>query len=115
MITGDMRTVVTQLKATSILTVPGNLPIESAKSTTSKNMSFPKFVYGATSEIHFSLIGCSPPMVKSEMEAKLRHMMNIIHVTFLNASQLDFKPVAWSLGRTYHNLVQAKVESGRES
>ena len=101
--------------ATSIVTHARNLPIESAKSTTSKNMSFAQFVYGATSEIHSSLIGLTQPMVQSELEAKLQHMMNVIHVTCLNAGQLDFKPVAWSVGRTYHNLVQAKVDTGREN
>ena len=102
-------------KAASIVTHARNLPIESAKSTTSKNMSFAQFMYGATSELHSSLIGLTPPLVKNELEAKLQHMMNVIHVTCLNAGQLDFKPVSWSVGRTYHNLVQAKVDSGRES
>ena len=101
-------------KVTSIVTHARNLPMESAKSTTSKNMSFAQFMYGATSEIHSSLIGLTPAMVQSELEAKLQHMMNVIHVTCLNAGQLDFKPVSWSVGRTYHNLVQAKVDCGRE-
>ena len=41
--------------------------------------------------------------------------MNVINVTCMNASPTDFKPVGWSVGRTYHNLVQAKIDSGRES
>jgi len=36
-------------------------------------------------------------------------------VTCLNATGTDFKPVAWTVGRTYHNLVQAKVDLSRES
>jgi hypothetical protein len=54
-------------------------------------------------------------MERSVLEAKLQHIMNVVHVTCLNASQSDFKPVAWSVGRTYHNLVQTKVDLGRES
>ena len=41
-------------------------------------------------------------------------MMNVVHVTCLNSNAGEFKPVSWSVGRTYHNLVQAKLDSGRE-
>ena len=45
------------------------------------------------------------------MEAKLQHLLNVIHVTCLNSTNSDFKSKAWSVGRTYNNLVQAKVDS----
>ena len=72
-------------------------------------------MYGAVSELHSSQIGLSTAMEPGILEAKLQHIMNVIHVTCLNASLSDFKPVAWSVGRTYHNLVQAKVDMGREN
>ena len=101
-------------KNLSIISHARNLPVESAKSATVKNMSFAVFMYGAVSELHSSLIGLTQHIEQSELEAKLQHIMNVIHVTSLNASPTDFKPVSWSVGRTYHNLVQAKVDSGRE-
>ena len=91
-----------------------NMPMECARSATSKNMNFAVFMYGAIHELHSSRIGITPAFPRGVLEAKLQHLMNVIHVTSLNASPTDFKPVAWSVGRTYHNLVQAKVDSGRE-
>ena len=88
--------------------------MEYARSGTSKNMNFAVFMYGAIHELHSSRIGITPSMPTGVLEAKLQHLMNVIHVTCLNATAADFKPVAWSVGRTYHNLVQAKVDSGRE-
>ena len=88
--------------------------MEYARSANNKNMNFAVFMYGAVHELHSSRIGITPAMHKGVLEAKLQHLLNVIHVTCLNASAADFKPVAWSVGRTYHNLVQAKVDSGRE-
>ena len=102
-------------KGLSITSHARNLPVEYAKTVTSKNMSFALFMYGAVSELHSSMVGLSSPMEESILAAKLQHIMNVIHVTCLNASPTDFKPVAWSVGRTYHNLVQSKVDLGRES
>lgn len=99
----------------SIATYARDMPVEYAKSATAKNINFAMFMYGAISEIHSSRIGISPPLEPGVLEAKLQHLLNVISVTCLNASPTDFKPVAWSVGRTYHNLVQAKVDSGRES
>ena len=98
----------------SIVNHARTLPVEFAKSVTSKNMSFAVFMYGAVSEIHSSMSGLEPPMDQETLEAKLQHIMNVIHVTCLNATASDFKPVAWLVGRTYHNLVQSKVDLGRE-
>ena len=98
----------------SIASHARNMPLEYASSATSKNMNFAVFMYGAIHELHSSRIGITPPMPRGILEAKLQHLMNVIHVTCLNASPTDFKPVAWSVGRTYHNLVQSKVDSGRE-
>ena len=98
----------------SIASHARNLPMEYARSATSKNMNFAVFMYGAIHELHSSRIGITPLMPRGVLEAKLQHLMNVIHVTCLNATASDFKPVAWSVGRTYHNLVQAKVDSGRE-
>ena len=91
-----------------------NLPVEFAKSSSSKNMKLALWVYGAVSELHSSLIGITPPMERSVLEAKLQHMLNVVHVTCLNSNAGEYKPVSWSVGRTYHSLVQAKVDSGRE-
>ena len=91
-----------------------NLPVEFAKSATAKNMNFALWVYAAVSELHGSLIGITPPIEKKIIEAKLQHIMNVVHVTCLNSDAGEYKPVSWSVGRTYHNLVQAKVDSGRE-
>ena len=102
-------------KPMSIVCHARTLPVESAKSVTSKNLSFAAFIYGAVRELHSSLTGLASPMDQDTMEAKLQHVMNVVHVTCLNAAVTDFKPVAWTVGRTYHNLVQAKVDLGRES
>ena len=102
-------------KCQSLTSHARNLPVEYARSVTNKNMSFALFMYGAVSELHSSLVGLSAPMESCVLEAKLQHIMNVIHVTCLNASPTEFKPVAWSVGRTYHNLVQSKVDLGRES
>ena len=98
----------------SIASHARNLPMVYARSATSQNMNFAVIMYGAIHELHSSRIGITPAMPKGVLEAKLQHLMNVIHVTCLNATAADFKPVAWSVGRTYHNLVQAKVDSGRE-
>ena len=98
----------------SIASHARNLPMEYARSATSKNMNFAVFMYGAIHELHSSRIGITPAMQRGVLEAKLQHLLNVIHVTCLNSSAADFKPVAWSVGRTYHNLIQAKVDSGRE-
>ena len=98
----------------SIASHARNLPMEYARSATSKNMNFAVFMYGAIHELHSSRIGITPAMQKGVLEAKLQHLLNVIHVTCLNATAADFKPVAWSVGRTYHSLVQGKVDSGRE-
>ena len=98
----------------SIASHARNMPLEYARSATSKNMNFAVFMYGAIHELHSSRIGITPPMPRGILEAKLQHLMNVIHVTCLNASATDFKPIAWSVGHTYHNLVQSKVDSGRE-
>ena len=102
-------------KTMSVVYHARTLPVESAKSVTSKNLSFAAFMYGAVTELHSSLTGFSTPMDQETLEAKLQHIKNVIHVTCLNSSPTDFKPVAWLVGRTYHNLVQAKVDQGRES
>ena len=101
-------------KALSLTDHAKNLPVEFAKSATSKNMNLALWVYGAVSELHGSLLGTSPPIKTVVLEAKLQHIMNVIHVTCLNSNAGEFKPVSWSIGRTYHHLVQAKVDSGRE-
>ena len=88
--------------------------MEYARSATSKNMNFAVFMYGAVHELHSSRIGITPALPQGVLEAKLQHLMNVIHVTCLNATASDFKPVAWTVGKTYHNLVQSKVDSGRE-
>ena len=91
-----------------------NLPVEFAKSASLKNMNFPLWVYGAVSELHSSLIGITPSMEQCVLEAKLQHILNVVHVTCLNSNAGEYKPVSWLVGRTYHSLVQAKVDSGRE-
>ena len=98
----------------SIASHARNLPMEYARSATSKNMNFAVFMYGAIHELHSSRIGITPAMQKGVLEAKLQHLLNVIHVTCLNSTAADFKPVAWSVGRTYPSLIQAKVDSGRE-
>ena len=98
----------------SIASHARNLPMEYARSATSKNMNMAVFMYGAIHELHSSRIGITPAMQQGVLEAKLQHILNVIHVTCLNASATEFKPVAWSVGRTYHNLIQSKVDSGRE-
>ena len=98
----------------SIASHARNMPLDCAKSATSRTMNFAIFMYGAIHELHSSRIGITPPMQRGVLEAKLQHLMNVVHVTCLNASTTDFKPVAWSIGRTYHNLVQSKVDSGCE-
>ena len=91
-----------------------NLPVEFAKSATAKNMNFALWVYAAASELHSSMIGITPPIERSVLEAKLQHIMNVVHVTCLNSTAAEYKPASWLVGRTYHSLVQAKVDSGRE-
>ena len=99
----------------SIASHARDMPVEYAKSATAKNINLAMFMYGAISEIHSSRIGISPALEPGVLEAKLQHLLNVINVTCLNACPTDFKPVAWSVGRTYHNLGQAKVDSGREN
>ena len=91
-----------------------NLPVEFAKTATSKNLNFALWVYASVSELHSSLIGITPPIENIVIEAKLQHIMNVVHVTCLNSNAAEYKPISWSVGRTYHNLIQAKVDSGRE-
>jgi hypothetical protein len=67
-------------KKLSIISHARNLPVESAKPATIKNMSFAVFMYGAVSELHSSLIRLTQPIEQSELEAKLQHIMNVIHV-----------------------------------
>ena len=99
----------------SIASHARDMPVEYAKSATAKNINLAMFMYGAISELHSSRIGMEAPLDPGVLEAKLQHLMNVINVTCMNASPTDFKPVGWSVGRTYHNLVQAKIDSGRES
>ena len=99
----------------SIASHARDMPVEYAKSATTKNINFAMFMYGAISELHSSRIGMTPPMEAGVLEAKLQHLLNVINVTCMNANPNEFKPVAWSVSRTYHNLVQGKVDSGRES
>ena len=99
----------------SIASHARDMPVEYAKSATAKNINLAMFMYGAISELHSSRIGITAPLDPGVLEAKLQHLMNVINVTCMNASPTDFKPVGWSVGRTYHNLVQAKIDSGRES
>ena len=101
-------------KHSTIATHARYLPMEYARSASMKNMNFALFMYGAVHELHSARIGTIPHMGKEMVEAKMQHLMNVIHVTCLNSNATEFKPIAWSVGRTYHNLVQAKVDSGRE-
>ena len=102
-------------KAISIADHARELPLECAKSVTGRNINFAMFMYGAVKELHSSRIGATQPMEPGVLEAKLQHLLNVIHVTCLNSTSSDFKPTAWMVGRTYNNLVQAKVDSGRET
>ena len=102
-------------KAVSIADHARMLPLECARSVNSKNINFAMFMYGAIKELHSARIGTDPVLEPGVLEAKLQHLMNVLHVSLLNSTSSDFKPIAWSVGRTYNNLVQAKVESGRES
>ena len=102
-------------KPKSIASHARDMPVEYAKSATAKNINFAMFMYGAVSELHSARIGITPPLDPGVLEAKLQHLLNVINVTCMNSSPTDFKPTAWSVGRSYHNLVQAKVDSGRES
>ena len=102
-------------KPVTIVDHARQLPLECSRSITSKNVDFSMFMYGAIKEIHSARIGTAPPLESGLLEAKLQHLLNVIHVTCLNMNSTDFKPVAWSVGRTYHYLVQSKVDSGRES
>ena len=101
-------------KVPSFIDHAKNLPVEFAKSATAKNMNFALWVYAAASELHSSMIGITPPIERSVLEAKLQHIMNVVHVTCLNSTAAEYKPASWLVGRTYHGLVQAKVDSGRE-
>ena len=91
------------------------LPLECARSVNSKNINFTMFMYGAIKEIHSARIGVSQPFESGVLEAKLQHLLNVINVTCLNSTASEFKPVSWSVGRTYDGLVQAKIDSGRET
>ena len=101
-------------KVTTLVDHAKNLPVEFAKSATAKNMNFALWVYAIASELHSSLIGITPPLERGVLEAKLQHIMNVVHVTCLNSNAAEYKPVSWQVGRTYHHLIQAKVDSGRE-
>ena len=102
-------------KAITIADHARQLPLECAKSVTGGSINFSMFMYGAIKELHSSRIGTTQPMEPGVLEAKLQHLLNVIHVTCLNSTSSDFKPTAWMVGRTYNNLVQAKVDSGRET
>ena len=102
-------------KAVSIADHARMMPLECARSVTSKNINFAMFMYGAIKELHSARIGQSTQLNTGVLEAKLQHLLNVIHVTLLNSTSSDFKPVAWSVGRTYNSLVQAKLDGGRES
>ena len=102
-------------KPKSIASHARDMPVEYAKSANAKNINLAMFMYGAISELHSSRIGIASPLDPGVLEAKLQHLLNVISVTCMNSSPSEFKPVAWSVGRSYHNLVQAKVDSGRET
>ena len=74
-------------KALSISDHARQLPLECARSVTSKNINFAMFMYGAIKEIHSARIGATQPFEEGVMEAKLQHLLNIIHVTCLNATK----------------------------
>ena len=102
-------------KPTTVVDHAKQLPLQCSQSVTSKNINFAMFMYGAIKELHSARIGTSPPLEPGMLEAKLQHLLNVVHVTCLNMGTAEFKPASWSVGRTYHYLVQAKVDSGRES
>ena len=102
-------------KPVSLVDHARQMPLECSRSVTSKNINLAMFMYGAVREIHSARIGTAPPLEAGMLEAKLQHLLNVLHVTCLNMNASDFKPTAWSVGRSYHYLVQAKVDSGRES
>jgi hypothetical protein len=67
-------------------------PVKYANSCTDKNINLPMWVWGKLAEIRAALAGNITPLVKGELEARLRHMQCVLEVCNQNSSPTDYTP-----------------------
>ena len=101
-----------QGKMPSIVSYARNCPVSWTSKITSDKLNMGLWCWAFISELLATRTGQAPTLQHGELEARLKHFLNVLEIALQPSSPSEFDTHAWRVARLYADKVQQKVERG---
>ena len=101
-----------QGKMPSIVSYARNCPVSWTSKITSDKLNMGLWCWAFISELLATRTGQAPTLQHGELEARLKHFLNVLEIALQPGSSSEFDTHAWRVARLYAEKVQQKVERG---
>ena len=101
-----------QGKMPSIVSYARDCPVSWTNKITSDKLNMGLWCWAFISELLATRTGQAPTLQEGELEARLKHFLNVLEIALQPSSSSEFDTHAWRVARLYAEKVQQKVERG---
>ena len=101
-----------QGKMPTIVHYARECPVSWTNKITSDKLNLGLWSWSFISELLATRTGQAPSLQHGELEARMRHFLNVLEIALQPGSSSDFDNHAWRVARLYAEKVQQKVERG---
>ena len=101
-----------QGKMPSIVYYARECPVNWTSKITSDKLNLGLWCWSFISELLATRTGQAPSLQHGELEARMRHFLNVLEIALQPGNSSDFDNQAWRVARLYAEKVQQKVERG---
>ena len=101
-----------QGKMPSIVSYARNCPVSWTSKITSDKLNMGLWCWAFISELLATRTGQAPTLQHGELEARMKHFLNVLEIALQPSSPTEFDTHAWRVARLYADKVQQKVERG---
>ena len=101
-----------QGKMPTIVHYARECPVSWTNKITSDKLNIGLWSWSFISELLATRTGQAPPLQHGELEARMRHFLNVLEIALQPGNSSDFDNHAWRVARLYAEKVQQKVERG---
>ena len=101
-----------QGKMPNIVSYARDCPVSWTSKITSDKLNMGLWCWAFISELLATRTGQAPTLQHGELEARLKHFLNVLEIALQPSSSSEFDTHAWRVARLYAEKVQQKVERG---
>jgi len=101
-----------QGKMPTIVHYARECPVSWTNKITSDKLNIGLWSWSFISEVLATRTGQAPSLQHGELEARMRHFLNVLEIALQPGNSSDFDNHAWRVARLYAEKVQQKVERG---